>query len=207
MRTPTEEGWAFPPCHIPHRRSRPRAPSRPVRPGPTATVPAVQMGFWEVADVAASGGAVLVAVLVFREARSIRTMEWLSRSIQMWQSFNQMLLDEERAVRWRRLLDGSLPAAEIKMADHYVLFTYVNIIFAEYQFARQKLINRDYALESVADNLKQLVPNGGFIIPLLRFTGYDNEFVDLIERVAAGGDAGAREWIRTRRHRWPWQRQ
>jgi len=31
---------------------------------------------------------------------------------------------------WRRLLDGSLPPSEIKAADHYVLFTYVNIMFA-----------------------------------------------------------------------------
>jgi len=72
----------------------------------------------------------VVAVLVFFEARSIRSMEWLSRSVQMWQSFNQMLLDEDRARRWRRLLDGSLPPSEIKAADHYVLFTYVNIMFA-----------------------------------------------------------------------------
>jgi hypothetical protein len=69
-------------------------------------------------------------------------MEWLSRSVQMWQSFNQMLLDEDRALRWRRLLDGSPPPSEIKAADHYVLFAYVNIIFAEYQFAGRKLINR-----------------------------------------------------------------
>jgi hypothetical protein len=34
-----------------------------------------------------------------------------------------MLLDEDRARRWRRLLDGSLPPSEIKAADHYVLFT------------------------------------------------------------------------------------
>jgi hypothetical protein len=116
-------------------------------------VPVVQAGFWQIADVVASASTGVVAVLVFFEARSIRTMEWLSRSVQMWQSFNQMLLDEDRARRWRRLLDGSLPPSEIKAADHYVLFAYVNIIFAEYQFARRKLINRDYALESVADNV------------------------------------------------------
>jgi hypothetical protein len=168
-------------------------------------VPAVT-GFWDVANALASAATALVAIFVFLEARSIRTMEWLSRSVQMWQAFNQMLLDDERARRWRGLLDGSLPAGEIGAADHYVLFSYVNIIFAEYQFARRKLINRDYALESVADNVKQLVPNGQFIIPLLRFTGYDNEFVDLIEKVATGGDAAAAEWIRSRRYRWPWQR-
>jgi len=161
---------------------------------------------WDVGNALASAATALVAVFVFLEARSIRTMEWLSRSVQMWQSFNQMLLDDQRAARWRKLLDGSLPPSEVRAADHYVLFSYVNIIFAEYQFARRKLINRDYALESVADNVKQLVPNGDFIIPLLRFTGYDNEFVDLIEKVASGGDHAAAEWIQARRYQWPWQR-
>jgi hypothetical protein len=111
-----------------------------------------------------------------------------------------------RAARWRRLLAGDLPPEEFKAADHYVLFTYVNIIFAEYQFARRKLLNRDYALESVADNVRQLVPSAGFIVPLLRFTGYDNEFVGLVEEVAAHGEAGAQRWIRTRRYRLPWRR-
>jgi len=161
---------------------------------------------WTIGNAVASTATAVIAGFVFLEARSIRTMEWLSRSVQMWQSFNQMLLDDERATRWRRLLIGDLPTEEIRASDHYVLFTYMNIIFTEYQFARRKLLNRDYALESVADNVKQLVPSAGFIVPLLRFTGYDNEFVDLIEAVAEG-DAGARQWIRSRRPLWPWRRQ
>jgi hypothetical protein len=160
---------------------------------------------WEVANVVATATTAVLALLVYLEARSIRQMEWLSRSVQMWQAFNQTLLDEERASRWRKLLAGRIPAEEIRAADHYVLFSYVNIIFAEYQFARRKLINRDYALESVADNVKQLVPSSGFVVPLLRFTGYDNEFVDLVQQVAERGDEGASEWIRTRRYRWPWR--
>jgi hypothetical protein len=160
------------------------------------------MPWWEIANALGTGATALVALLVFFEARSIRTMDWLSRSVGMWQSFNQMLLDEERASRWRRLLDGTLPVGEIRASDHYVLFTYVNILFSEYEFARRKLLNREYALESVADNVRQLAPSAAFIVPLLRFTGFDNDFVDLIEDVARRGDDGARHWLSRRRRSW-----
>ena len=164
-------------------------------------------GLWSVGDAAASIVTALIAGFVFMEARSIRTTEWLTRSVSMWQSFNQMLMEEDRAARWRRLLTGELPARDVTAADHYVLFSYVNIIYVEYRMARRRLLNRDYALESVADNVKQLAPSSEFIVPLLRFTGYDNEFVDLIEAVANCGDAGAQKWIRRRRPLWPWRPQ
>lgn len=161
---------------------------------------------WDVGNALGTLATAVIASMVFVEARSIRQMEWLSRSMQMWQNFNQMMMDGARAARWRRLLAGDLPAEEFRAEDHYVLFTYVNILFAEYEFARRKLIKRDYALESVADNVRQLGPSSELIVPLLRMTGYDNEFVDLIEEVAERGDAGARRWITTRRSRLPWRR-
>lgn len=124
----------------------------------------------------------------------------------MWQGFNQMMLDGERAARWRRLLAGDLPQADFRPEDHYVLFTYVNIIFAEYQYARRRLIQRDYALQSVVDNVTQLGLSSEFIVPLLRMTGYDDDFVDLIEAVAEQGDPAGRAWFTGRRGRLPWRR-
>ncbi len=161
---------------------------------------------WNVGDALGSVLTAVIAAFVYAEARSIRTMEWLSRSMQNWQNFNQILLDPDRAARWRKLLAGDLPADQFRPEDHYVLFTYVNILYAEYEYARKKLIRREYALEGLTDNLKQLVPSGDLIIPLLRFTGYDNDFVDLIEVVAERGEAGARAYILTRESRLPWRR-
>lgn len=142
---------------------------------------------WEAITGAASVGTAIVAVLVFVEARRIRHTEWLTRSVQMWQDFNAMLLGDNRAERWRSLLAGEVDEEDFKPSDHYLLYTYLNIIYSEYTYAKSGLLGRGYANESLQDNLKQVATIGSYVVPWLRFTGYDNELVDQLEALRTGG--------------------
>src|SRR4051794_1789341 len=115
-----------------------------------------------------SAGTLIIALLVFLEARAIRHTAWLSRSVALWQNFNQLLMDENRASRWAGLLDGTIPEAEISRSDKHVLFSYVNIIYLEYRYATAGLIDDHYAQSSINGNLQQLRPRRAYIAPLLR---------------------------------------
>jgi hypothetical protein len=144
---------------------------------------------WDAITGAASVGTAIVAVLVFVEARRIRHTEWLTRSVQMWQDFNSVLLAENRAERWRSLLAGEVDEQDFRPSDH-LLYTYLNIIYSEYTYAKSGLLRRGYAQESLQDNLKQVATICLYIVPWLRFTGYDNELVEHLEALRSG--AGVR---------------
>lgn len=141
---------------------------------------------WDVINAAAAVTTTLIALLVYAEARRIRHTEWLTRSVQMWQGFNELLLTNDRAARWRAFLRGEIAEADFQPADHYVLYAYLNVIYSEYRYAKRGLLDRQYALEGLRDNVRQVATAGSYVIPKLRETGYDNEFIDLIEAVAAG---------------------
>lgn len=143
---------------------------------------------WESITGAASVGTAVVAVLVFVEARRIRHTEWLTRSVQMWQDFNSVLLTDNRAERWRSMLAGEVKEREFRPSDHYLLYTYLNIIYSEYTYAKGGLLRRGYAMESLQDNLRQVAAIGPYIVPWLRITGYDNELVDQLEALRSGRD-------------------
>jgi hypothetical protein len=141
---------------------------------------------WETITGVASVATAIIAVLVFVEARRIRHTEWLTRSVQMWQDFNGVLLTDGRADRWRSLLAGDVEQQDFRPSDHYLLYTYLNIIYSEYTYAKSGLLRRGYASESLQDNLRQVATIGEYIVPWLRDTGYDNELVDQLEALRWG---------------------
>jgi hypothetical protein len=120
-----------------------------------------------------------LAIIVWVEARRIRHTEWLTRSVGMWQAFNEMLLANGLAETWHTLLDDG-PTDPIKGSDKHILYSYVNIIYTEYQMAESNLINRRYAVTSIRENVKQLAPWKSLICPVLEYTGYEPQFVRLI---------------------------
>jgi hypothetical protein len=142
---------------------------------------------WETITGVASVATAIIAVLVFVEARRIRHTEWLTRSVQMWQDFNGVLLTDGRADRWRSLLAGDVQQQDFRPSDHYLLYTYLNIIYSEYTYAKSGLLRRGYARESLQDNLRQVATIGEYIDPWLRETGYDPELVDQLVILRSGG--------------------
>jgi hypothetical protein len=141
---------------------------------------------WASINGVATIATAVIATLVYLEARRIRHTEWLTRSVQLWQGFNAMLLDRNRAERWRSFLRGEVPEAEFRPDDHYVLYSYLNIIYSEYRYLRHGLLDRRYAVESLRDNLNQVAAAGPYVIRFLRDTGYDNDLVDMLQAVVDG---------------------
>jgi hypothetical protein len=142
---------------------------------------------WDVVTAVSGVLTAVGALLVYMEARRIRHTEWLTRSVQMWQGFNEVLLTDNRARRWRSFLDGEVSEADFEASDRYLLYTYLNILYSEYTYAKSGLLLRQYASESLEDNLRQVGQAGPYVIEWLRETGYDNELVDQIEIITAGG--------------------
>ena len=141
---------------------------------------------WDVVGAVTGVVTAIIALLVYLEARRIRHSEWLTRSVQMWQGFNEILLTDGRAARWRSFLRGEVAESDFQPADHYVLYSYLNIIYTEYRYTKGGLLDTGYAMESLRDNLRQVAAAGPYIVRALRDTGYDNELVDLIEAISEG---------------------
>lgn len=135
---------------------------------------------WELLGALASVVTALIAILVFIEARKIRHTEWLSRSVQLWQGFNHTVLETGHAELWRKFVAGELSADDLGASDHYILFSYVNIIFTEYQYRARRLIDGAYAARSIERNLRQLAPYRDELVPKLQATGYDPRFLALL---------------------------
>jgi hypothetical protein len=127
----------------------------------------------------------LLALLVFLEARSIQQTEWLTKSTAMWQDFNALLVSQPcRADSWREFLGGQRDLKDCTPSDLYIVFTYVNIIFAEWTYWRQRLLDDEYSSASLCRNMAQLSPGGEALFTLLESTGYEPAFVNVLRNPA-----------------------
>ena len=101
-----------------------------------------------------SGITTLIAVLVFLEARRIRKVDWLTKSILNWQNFNRMLLDTKYSERWSEIISGDVAWNDLTQSDKMCIYTFLNILVFEYKAKRSGLLARKYVNKSVGDNIR-----------------------------------------------------
>ena len=110
--------------------------------------PLLEAGSW----VAGIVGGIFTA-LIFIEARSIRQVEWFSKTSTNWQDFGRLVLECNAADRWGELRHGRVAWSDIAQRDLMLIYAFLNVLVFEYSASRKGLLNRRYATKSIFDNL------------------------------------------------------
>lgn len=146
------------------------------------TAIAAALAPWRPLLEAASWLATIVAglftALIFLEARSIRQVEWFSKTSANWQDFNRLIGDRGAAERWGDMKAGRVAWREITQADLFLIYAFLNVLVFEYHARRRGLLSRRYATKSILDNLVYFDAIWDDLEPHLRTDGWPLDFID-----------------------------
>jgi hypothetical protein len=133
----------------------------------------LEAGSW-IAGIASG----LFTALIFLEARSIRQVEWFSKTSANWQDFNRLIGDRDAAERWGDLKSGRVAWADVTQADLFLIYAFLNVLVFEYHARRRGLLNRRYATKSILDNVLYFNAVWDDLEPHLRTDGWPLDFID-----------------------------
>jgi hypothetical protein len=125
----------------------------------------------------------IVAVFVLREAQRIRRVEWLAKSHEMWQVFNNAVITHGYSDRIEELRSANSPLSRIDSRDRYFIFMYMNVLHVEFEALRRRLIDEDYGVETMVDSFLWFKGIKSEVAVFMRDGGYDDGFTDMFERV------------------------
>ena len=134
--------------------------------------PLLEAGSWLAAIV---GG--LFTALIFLEARSIRQVEWFSKTSANWQDFGRLVLECNAADRWGDLRHGRIAWPDITQRDLLLIYAFLNVLVFEYNASRKGLLNRRYATKSIFDNLLYFTAIWEELAAHLRTDGWPTDFI------------------------------
>ena len=133
-----------------------------------------------------------LALKIYLEARRLRKIEWLSKTVGNWQDFNRALLEGDRAARWGAIKDGRVAWEAITQFDKQLIYMFLNILWFENRAWRQGLLDRTYAEKSVSDNIHYLQWIWPPLLAHLRHDGWQTEFLDDLDAVFVAPSETAR---------------
>jgi hypothetical protein len=139
--------------------------------------PLLEAGSWLAAIV---GG--LFTALIFLEARSIRQVEWFSKTSANWQDFNRLIGDRGAAERWGDLKAGRVVWQDVTQSDLFLIYAFLNVLVFEFHAGRRGLLNRRYATKSILDNVLYFNALWDDLEPHLRTDGWPLDFIDQAHR-------------------------
>jgi hypothetical protein len=139
----------------------------------------------------------ILALLVFREARKIRRLEWISQANLIWNDFNKILLQNEDI---RRLWIEFLSADEEVHGDYkfenkvnWIIFCHLNILVTSI-YTRKQRRGDVFFKEILEAEFRILWKRRKYISELMESTGYDpvmriyfRDYCEQIEKLIKDG--------------------
>lgn len=142
----------------------------------------------EIIDALASVGALLVTVLVFLEARSIRRTESIFRQNQAWNEFGNAVAELHEGNRVGDVLMGKSIEGDLTPREAFLLMSFFNVVSSEYNAYRAKAIDEHYVIHSLAMTSRIVKNNKSWIFTFLRDYGYEQSFRRVVAIVALTTD-------------------
>ena len=139
---------------------------------------------WPSSGTVQAIGAIVTAIiawLVFREARSIKQIQWLSNAADKWQDFNKFLVENECADRWEAILSGNDLDTPLSAKDKRMLLMYFNIQMIEYKLIKKRIVPKS-ALAAMRKEFAAFRKHSSFIGQLLEHGGYAPEYVKFVRQ-------------------------
>lgn len=119
----------------------------------------------------------IVALMVFSEARSIRRAEWILRQNQAWNDINNKVAEIGDGCRIADILEGRPISPPVTPKEAFLLMSFFNVVSSEYFSLRSNLLMPAYALDSFMDTATVVSANKDWLIPFLTQRGYEQSFV------------------------------
>jgi hypothetical protein len=143
-----------------------------------------------VIEALASLVTMIVAVLVFLEARSIRKAEGIFRQNQAWNEFGNKVAEVHKGSRIGELLMGRkvVTRDDLTPKEAFLLMSFFNVVSSEYNAYRAKSIDRNYVIHSLAMTARIVKINKEWIFTFLRDYGYEQSFRRIVAIVALTSD-------------------
>jgi hypothetical protein len=137
----------------------------------------------EVWNALQSIGTVVTAVIayfVYREARSIRRIEWAFHAVGKWQEFNRFLVETGSSNRWEQIRAGLALDPPLGPTDKRTFLMYFNVQMIEF-YLMQKGIVPKHALSTMQAELRMFAPYKEFLSRVLEDGGYDPGYVRFVK--------------------------
>ena len=123
-----------------------------------------------------------IALLVFLVTRSIARAEATREINGMWQSFNQTMLEDDNAQRYRQFFEGGRGDLSKDYRLQYLVFMLLNNLHAEFVHGRRKFIGRRHFASTMSAHYQFMGPRKDALVALMRDNGYDPIFIEFIEQ-------------------------
>lgn len=143
-----------------------------------------------VIDALASVGTLIVAILVYMEARPFRKADAIFRQNQMWNDLGDKVAELHEGNRIGEILAGRLALAkdDLTPREAFLLMSFFNVVSCEYNAYRAKVIDRQYVIHSLSMTSRVVKNNKDWIFTFLRTYGYELSFRRVVAIVALTSD-------------------
>jgi hypothetical protein len=148
-------------------------------------------------EAAASAVTLVIALLVFREARRIRKADGIFRLNQAWNEFGTAVSQFHRGTRIEAFLTGKevapqsgpmKSADDLTLIESFLVMSMFNVVSSEYSAFCADAIEERYVLNSMGMTHEILRRNRAWIFEFLRKYGYEDSFIEclrIVERLGA----------------------
>ena len=153
-----------------------------------------------IANIIAAAASIVtacVALLVFREARRIRELDWINRTNMIWNDFNKILLEDEVRETWLDFLtadDDKYSGFKLANKVNWIAFYHLNVLVTSIHL-REYMRRTDVFFKAVLEAEFQLLwKRRRYIQQLMDSTGYDSKikryfarYCQQIDRLVSNG--------------------
>jgi hypothetical protein len=125
------------------------------------------------------------AVFIFREAKRIREIEWITSTNSAWNDFNKLVLTDPNHKEWVEFLttdSSDYDKYEPFKRVNWILFNYLNVLVSTMHSAKAKHKNKSYFDEILQAEFRLMNKRQNYVSQFLEQTGYDPEFIAMYRR-------------------------
>ncbi len=127
----------------------------------------------------------VLAILIFREAKKIREIEWISTTNAAWNDFNKLILTDTNHKEWMEFL--TTETAEYDQYDpakriNWILYCYLNILVSSMHAEKSRHRSKTFYGDILNAEIKVLKKRRDYILRFMEINGYDKDFITLYRR-------------------------
>lgn len=122
----------------------------------------------------------LLAGVVYLVTRSLARAETTRDINNMWQSFNQTMLESDNAARFRQYFEQGKGDLESDYKLQYLVFMLLNNLHAEFVNGRRRFIARRHFASTMTAHCRFMSTRKTELLSLMEANGFDPEFAEFL---------------------------
>jgi hypothetical protein len=141
---------------------------------------ALPQGLVQGVELVAAIATVALTLIVYVAARSLARAEATRDLNNMWQTFNQTMLEGDNAQRYNGYFKDGRGDLASDLRLQYLVFMLLNNLHAEYINGRRRFIGRSHFLSTMTAHCAFLGDRRDEVVALMRSNGFDPDFATFI---------------------------